>query len=160
MPVIHGLNMTCLYSCIFIFRSLVFLTFIVILWVLHIFWMHCRICGLFLGPSNWPANYLHSFTIVSFMLLHSITKLEHWFKRYTNKQYLWLQLQSRASALLMWSVWYQMSPSGLRSTACCQPVTVVSSYHNKYNVNLYRAGKLKYVMQKLWNLMLGTIIQS
>ena len=101
---------------------------------------------LFLGPSDWPANYLHSFTVVSFMLIHSITKLEHWFKRYTNKQYLLLQLQSRASALLMWSVWYKRSPSGLRSTTC-QPV--VSSYHNKYNVNLYRAGKLNCVILKL-----------
>ena len=28
MPVIHGLNMTCLYSCIFIFRSFLFYNFL------------------------------------------------------------------------------------------------------------------------------------
>ena len=141
--------MTCLYSHIFIFRSFLFYYFLFYVCECFIF-SECTAesVGLFWGPSNWPANYLHSFTVpvVSFMLLHSITKLEHWFKRYTNKQYLWLQLQSRASVLLMWSVWYQRSQSGLRSTAC-QPV--VSSYHNKCNVNLYRAGKLNYVMQKL-----------
>ena len=35
MSVIHGLNMTCLYPCIFIF--FIFLFFNLSLWVLHIF---------------------------------------------------------------------------------------------------------------------------
>ena len=97
-------------------------------------------------PSNLLANELHSSSVVSLVILHSITKLKLAFKRYTNKQYLWLQLLSRASVLLMWSAWHQRSPSGLRSTAR-QPLVTI--YKNKHNVNLYRVWKTKLCHAKL-----------